>query len=692
MLATSNRSKDAMPFAKPFKLRRRLILAMKEAILGEKITEAISYLEEEKSISLSPSCIYNFQPDERLLEVSPELSKRTYVLFPQRYANLNLHDGSSDSEDAKDNFLLAALMLLRALVYRKTPGMMVVFDNASQLNRFERMSALVNVVVNGSRLPICCFNDGRVFKTFRQGKAQSRKRYMTHSNVQKPYPENSIPIPLLLRQDLTTASLEGHTALYVKTRPQRFRSGFPRFSLIEDRITDAIGSERLIVIVPGMEGLPKRMDDGGYVVLTTEDFTATKIHFVNNGSHPLSAKLVDVEKWTRELFSEKSDHLNITDALMAILIASYDGNDEPTAFEERLVLGASETVTLRYKLKSICEYVRLCSTIRRPALLLKDWEDIARTARESEGGEIKIDFFKELEKPLRSIFGNIFIDVFYVYAFINRSHRASSFAELTTVASALKGEMADYLGLDYGYGFGDGNYPNEDYDPEESIAHLASDYDYGIEEKIIDAFHFILKEGGKRYIFYCRMGGDSQVKLAHSKTQKKLSELAVGDVIKKDYWDYYSLKSGIIGFIEMEDPKDKAEINNSMKYSDDFRELLRKYALEVSPNELANEYESMCAASNVRNFLMDWSFITMRPFKKEMLKKVVSNVNGKFGTGIDFNALDASFSKLKDMRKKIGRTDDGKPIKTNFTYYEVVSGPSKTRVEVEKLGKIFRIS
>ncbi len=661
--------------------------------MGETYAGVKLYLDDEKSVLVSSLPIRSFSLDQRILDGFDSLQKKTYLVLPRNYLNCDFRGEIVDSEYRMDTILFRLLSLVRGLVQKGNTKIILVFDNLWVLKRFEKIVAQTELIIQEKEytntVPACSLINGTMLRFHRPNDKNERKTFILHGKS-KHFPDNSVSINLVLSGE-PLDGYNGYGAVYLKTKSQRYRSGFPRYYLPEKRLVEAIGSQKLVVLSAGTDSLPKTLVDSDYILLISEGFRIPKIKFVPKPTHALSNKMQELAASIGELLASSSEIRNPMDFFMAILISFYSKSDSPSSLQKRLILGATDNHTMRSKLEMACETARAYSIFSRLSLAIGDWHDITELAKQIEITGIEFEYYSELQNPMRGIIGRIFVDLFYAKAFEFYSSNAKDLFELSQSASKSKEEIEKFFHLDARFIQENTFSSSDEYDPEEPAGHIASDYSYKPGEKNILAHYFILKQGNKKYIFYCQIGGNAQVDLVDHKSAKKLSELRPGDVIKKDYWDYQSLKSSILTYVEEDGFEYKEILLQSVSLSDDFRTYLQRYAMDTPIRILDEEYGDMCAQPNVRGFLITWSSQTMRPIKSDMLRKVINNINVKYSKDFNFNSVDLSFGKLKEMRAKLDAEYNTNGDKL-FSYYEVINGPVETNVEVEKLGKIYRIS
>ncbi len=637
------------------------------------------------SILVRPTWLVDFEADNRLLKGVSDLTRPAYILVSEKYATTNLKNEETSSKERFDSALLMGLILIRGVVLESLKDIVIVFDSLDVLKRFEELASSIEIYLEGQgRTPICCFNDGTVFRVQRIGGAPTRTKYDVHQ-TSVPFPWHSLVVPLALINETDLRGCQNKTLLYIKTESQRYPSGFPKLKSREERIIEYAGHRKLVVLAIGIKTLPKRITPKGYALFAQTGFEMPKLRFILKKPHPLSKDLVEINTDLKTTFASLLSLNEKLNCAMAVLNAiSIEKSERYTDFNVH-ILRTSDNITVQTGLDNLCRRLNQVSRYEdKPLPKIKDWADMYLLLKDIEGKELTIEAYSEMKESANAIFGVLFADLIYSSELLEAEKQAATLDEVFKISDEVAKRVTNKI-------FVADDEPkiteSTEFDPEEAVGYIALDYVPESGKTIVNAHQFILNRDSKRYTFYCQAESSSSIKLAEGKGTKPLSKLEIGDVIEKEYWEYQSLRASLLDYLNREGPEDSEILREYLSLSDSFRKDLERYALDTETEVLEAEFRELCSSSNLRAFLRAWVFETMHPTKQAMLTRVIKDINTAYHCEYTYEKLNKALSELKRKRNDL---DDGEDKKS--AVYEVIAGPTSIQVEADKLGKIFRLS
>ncbi len=625
-----------------------------------------------------PFCLDEFDQIRKNFATLIACPARVYFLSSGNIRNTNLANKSSFSKDHNDAIHLIILRLCRQLSdFKLRP--IIIFDNISDLIRFQKVSVTTVLVNNAGSYPIAQNPiNSDFFQFFRKKHIYKRYDFM---NVSHLFPENSKKIPLFLSTD-KLFDAEFQTVIYFKNTPQFFGSGFPKIksneAAIESRLSKKVPffvfiSDSTSIPFFGSSSTVKFMPLGIYEPETL-DFKPIENSFAAEFFMQKNNEIIDV-------FNQLESNLGKLYFSILLLTVIYNSKSSDV-FDDSQVRKITENITLRNKIRDLSESLHSMCSFLELSPKISSWRDIYELRKQMKKEKMIIKYIPQLHESMKLIFQLIFHDAIIFHNVFKNYERNGDFETFTGKLNSLLSELNKTKIIQ------SSDYSDDDvFDPESSVGYIASDYaDSKNYKEKVEADYFVLQNGSRKFIYYCNMGKYSKVTVEGASTKKYLYELKPGDVIEKKYWNYETLKTRIKQFLAEnlhEDP-----INEWLDESDLFRSKLVAYALSNSNPDLQTQFGGLCKTHNMKSVFMCWAIETMCPNEEksyELFAKVIEVLKTTYSiTNLDPKTLYQKMKKIKQMRRYF------KEDKERKERYTVIQGPIKTHVEVEKLGRLYR--
>lgn len=632
--------------------------------------------------SLKPDIIRNIDYNRITKNLKQCQDTNVYVLLPNKYENLDFYN-KQNNVSGNDNTLLFLIILVKHLTDSNiTPR--IILDSVEDINKLQEIARAVQFVEkdeygNTSTYPM---SDIRFVRNNELGHKTYFNIYKGRRIAYSPYAKE-----ILVSTNSEDISSENifDMLIYLKRNEQFYKSGFPRFVSPEYKINQTKNNRcPLVVIITNTLSIPRHLLGLNAICVPVKQYIKRKIIF-------------EPVMW-EGYFSFKSVNdkiLNLLNDFEAgigklylcagiLFVLHGDSTAYNDQINESLVIRMTDNLTFRVRVKDLfqelTDYKKELGKLN-PAI--SSWADILSLRREMEKDPVKVQFVKPLEKSMMAVYEYLFSDIITLnklFAYLEGiSDDDVDFEVLKTrTYEIIKKETPQEVEIEKMV---------TDFDPEVPVGYITSEYKTSEKGGPVAAHYFILASGGAKYIFYCQIGKNSKVKISGSSQKRSLDQLKEGDVIEKRYWNYTLLRAKILDAI------DKGEIGNSeslLKYieeSDSFRHLLEKYALSESNYELDKRYSDLVDYS-VKNFLRRWSIETMRPSKVDLFIAVTQDINKTYNCNFEPLQLLQKLQKIKNLKKAVSTYED----KEDTISYKIVEGPVKITIEVEKLGRIYRLS
>lgn len=610
-------------------------------------------------------------------------SQNSYFLLPYKYGNLDLSN-SNKTENKIDSILIFLIVFVKKLVDNNL-STSIIFDSALDMKRLQSIarSTQFSEVNNG-------FMSTSPFVNFRFSR-KNETPYTTYEfrNRRVNYPLNVKTIELLLQTDDINLQ-KPDLIIYVKRKNQFFRSGFPKFSSPEYRIdNNKQKSVPILTIITNTIALTRYLTDTNFTYLHTNDYKSRALN-LREKTWEGYYNFEETNKKIRDIFNEITEIFGKLYFCAGILFTLYGSTElQRNQINDSLIIRMSENLTLRGRIKDVFEELSAYS-LEFGSLEPKitSWQDIYKLRQQMEYETPEMTYPKQLQNSLELIIKYLFSDVLTYNKLFSVSKGMSNnkinideIRERTN--NILKEVSISEEPLEK---------IKKDFDPEAALGYLGSEYNAPDDKKLdnkelFSAHYFVLEAINEKYIFYCQLGKNSTVKISGSIKKKSLDELKIGDVIEKKYWNYQLLKLKIMELIDDGKVDEGDALIKLIEESDLYRQFLEKYAFQVSNYGLSVKFEQF-THSNVRNLLRNWSIETMCPRKKDMFIAVANQVNYWFDTNFDGAIILEKFAKIKRYKRLAATKED---IDATIGY-KIIEGPIKVTVEVEKLGRIYRLS
>ncbi len=611
-------------------------------------------------------------------------TKNTYILLPYRYGNLDLSN-STNTANKDDSVLIFLMVLVKKLVDNNLTAS-IIFDSALDMRRLQRIARTAQF----SETNDFGFMTTSPFVNFRFSR-RNETPYATYELRGKMvhYPTTIKNVALLLQND-DINSEKSDLIIYVKKKDQFFRSGFPRFSSPEYKINGIKNPVTpILTIITNTTSLTRYLSETDFTYLHAKSYKPKSLNFREKLWEGYF-NFKETDKKIIDIFNEINDVFGKLYFCAGLLFTLYGSTElQRNQINDSFIIRMTENLTLRGRIKDVFE--ELSSYVTELGSLtpkITSWSDIYAMRQQIEYEAPELTYPKQLEGSLELIIKYLFSDVLTYNKLFLLSKSISDdridFKEISEKTNAIVKELS---------------LPKEplekvekDFDPEAALGYLGSEYNVPGDKKLdkkdlLEAYYFVLEASNEKYIFYCQLGKSSTVRVSGSSKKKSLDELRVGDIIEKKYWNYQLLKLKIMELIDNGKIEDTSSLIKNIEESDLYRQFLEKYAFSISNYGLSVKYE-IFTHSNVRNLLLSWSLDRMCPRKKAMFIAVADQINYWFDTKFDGAIILEKFGKIKSYKRMAATKED-----INATIgYKIVEGPIKVTVEVEKLGRIYRLS
>ncbi len=642
----------------------------------------IDYIIRNSSV-LKPEVIREIDYNNIIENLKVNKNLNLYILLPVKFRDLNLLNAAYNTPSSSDSALLFLAILVKRLVDNNVSPLIVLdsVDDISQLQEISRTIQYVEKDEYGgtSTGP---FSDIRFVRSNDLG---YKTFYTIYKQKRVSYSEYTKDILVSLQGEDVDLKQTYDVIIYLKKNEQFYASGFPRLIAPEYRIyQDKKNNCPLVTVITDTLSIPRQVSKSEILYISTKTYIKRKLDFeaVNWESY---FTFENTNKKIMEILNDLTYELGKLYFCAAILFILYNEvstyNDQ---INESLILRITDNLSLRVRIKDLfqelTEYKAELGTLKPN---ITSWLDIYIIRKNMERQNIKIQFAKPLEKSMVSIFEYLFLDIITLNKLFALSKGISDskidFEDLRNKTNILIKKSALPKLQD--------EKPQKEFDPEAPIGYIASEYKTSENKGPVEGHYFILEAKDEKYIFYCQLGKSSTVKVLGSNQKKSLDQLKVGDVIEKKYWNYQLLKSKIFESINKGKIEESEDLIHDIEESDSFRLFLEKYALSKSNSEL-NSYYAELVNYGVKNLLRTWSIDTMCPTKKDLFRVVTGEINNLYNLNLDADILLKKFRQIKSYRKRVRTEED-----TEETVgYKIVEGPIKITVEVEKLGRIYRLS
>ncbi len=632
---------------------------------------------------LKPEIIKDIDYHTLVENLKQDKNTNLYILLPEKYQNLDLFNISSEEVFNNENSLLFLIILVKRLIDSNIISR-IVLDSAEDIEKLQEMSRVIQFVEkdeygNTTTGP---FSNIRIVRSNDYG-------YKTYYSI---YKGKRVPYSPFAKNIIVSAQGEGlpseppfDVIIYLKRNEQFYKSGFPKFVSPEYRINQIKEIKcPLVVIVTTTLSIPRDVSDLNILCVSAKSYTKREIKFEPVSWDSYFSFNITNDKILK-LLDDFDSGLGKLYFCAGILFILYD--DSPlhiNQINESVIIRMTDNLTLRNRVRDLFQELTNYKAelgILKPNIA--SWADIYTLRKEIEKSNIKIQYAKPLEKSMVAVFGYLFSDIILLNKLFTLSKGISnSIINFEDLDSKTK----DIINKEPTHKIESGK-QHKDFDPEAPIGYIASEYKTSEVKGPVEAHYFVLESKGEKYIFYCQLGKNSTVKVEGSSKRKSLDQLKEGDVIEKKYWNYPLLKTKIIEAIETGKIESSETLLKDIAESDSFREFIEKYALSKSNSELDAKYAYLVDYS-VKNFLRRWSIETMRPRKEDLFVAVTHEINKLYNCNFDADSLLKKLQKIKNCKKLVDTDNhDGDTIG-----YKIAKGPIKIRIEVEKLGRIYRLS
>lgn len=649
--------------------------------MTEDIGKIIAVLDEGTTSTLNTSNCIETMLESKHKEIISRHRGRLYLLLPKRFDGLNLQGDESDGPDRFDCGLLTVMILVRTLVRQgRTPK--VLFDWKGDLLRFQHLSTHLLEIGEYGRTPITTI-DTTFPRYMRFCRNNTGPLTFCDLKPRSHYPLDSttdLQIGLIRESN---GSERPDLIVYFKRRSQFYESGFPRIKSAEyDIETTHFGEEKtpLVIVTAQSVCIPRNIAYFNPICLALGERNEEKIKF-KPVSTPYSAMLSGKNARIGKIYSNLPTIRNTLHFSELLLRTIYDSHSFVEYDIDNAELSrVSESVAVREQARSLLKELADRVAINKPLNpRISGWKDIEKVRYAMQDMPISIEYYPELEPSLRQAVEVVFCDVLTVNKLLKLSKECQSYDELMTrTTSLLKSQVK--LSTE--------EHEQDSFDPEEPVGYVAGSRREDDGLKVCDAWYFVLENEGKTFVFYCDIAQPAKLRISGKSEKKQLRDLKIGDVIEKNYWNYRTLRTRILQYLEENELDDAEKVIEDLEISDKFREHMEKLAGDHTRSELNSRIVERDV--NVKHVLHVWANETMCPNRLSfsLFTQIVQQLDCEYSLQFDPKEMYSRLRRIKKLRMQFAERSE----LDRKTYYKIIEGPIKTQASVERLGKIYQLS
>jgi len=635
-------------------------------------TEIVSWMDTESPNVVCPSVFSELNYDRNLINILTTHKGVTYLLCPFKYHSMNFQNEKSYMKDRNDSSLLSLLLLIKK-IFSENRVPIIIFDRLKCLIRFQQISSKIVY----EELPICFVKEKNQCLKFERDDKGPKKmlNYKGHRSDFPPFP-TSKKIKLFLVSDEVDAVNENNMLIYFKTETQFYESGYPRLFSSEYKIKEKVNDSKipLIVFTDNSMSLPRielsiKLDP---IYLPVGQYNLEKLVFTSINESNYSGLLEDMNKEVIEIFSKLT---NITERLYFseyLLTVIYNLNHFiESDLDESVISRMSENVSLQNQMADFFgRLVRLLSRCNKPEPKITGWKDILELRKKIRQTNQEIKYLKELETSMQEVFNVLFRDVISFNKLFTAYNGSTDYISLkkTTEQILRKIETPVKVMVD-----------ETDFDPETAVGYIAKGQGEHVLQGIVTAKVFNMESEGKKFVFYCAKDG------------KIAKTLSPGETLTRNYWNYQSLKTRLLNYLEEFDTKEnEEEIRKYLEDIDEFHQYLDKYVYDSTGEDFKSDFQDERSTGALKLLFRNWANETMQPAPANfsLFLKAAKKINTYYEKNFDGTSIYTKMRKIKAMRKDFSDETE----KANKIYYKILGPPIDMKVGAEKIGRIYRIS